>query len=176
MTKHESMSSSDACASCAVQTQRRDFLRGLAASATTALLAVGVTPAAARAFVVALGEATERRGNQVSYPVPAADSATIDRANEVIVVRFQNVGYAFALSCPHQNTSLKWLPNDGVFQCPKHKSRYRPDGSFIEGRATRGMDRYAVTRDGDKMLVDLDTVFEQDKQGAQWSSAQVSLA
>jgi Rieske Fe-S protein len=176
MTKHETMSSTDACRSCAAHSQRRDFLRELMASAATALLAVGATPAAARAFVVAFGEAGERRGNQVAYPVPTADGATIDRTNEVIVVRFQNVGYAFALSCPHQNTSLKWLASDGVFQCPKHKSRYRPDGSFIEGRATRGMDRYAVTRDGDKLLVDLDAVFEQDKQAAQWSSAQVSLA
>lgn len=174
--KQEYESSNNACAGCGGLQARRDFLRELAASAAGALVAIGVAPAAAHAFGVAFGGALERRGNQVAYAVPAGDGATIDTNNEVIVVRYQNVGYAFALSCPHQNTSLKWLAGDGVFQCPKHKSRYRPDGTFIEGRATRGMDRYAVRRDGDKLVVDVDTVFEQDKQGAQWSSAQVSLA
>ena len=58
-------------------------------------------------------------------------------------MRFQGVVYAFNLSCPHQNTALKWQPDDQRFQCPKHKSRYQPDGTFISGRATRGMDRLA---------------------------------
>ena len=28
-------------------------------------------------------------------------------------------------------TALKWAPRDAQFQCPKHHSKYRPDGSFI---------------------------------------------
>ncbi len=84
--------------------------------------------------------------------------------------------YAFALSCPHQNTALKWLKDEGRFQCPKHKSKYEPDGTFIEGRATRGMDRYVVRRDGAKVVVDLGKLIEQDKDGAGWSAAQVAVS
>jgi len=38
--------------------------------------------------------------------VPASDGVQIDRDNQHIVVRWQNVGYAFNLACPHQNTAL----------------------------------------------------------------------
>ena len=102
-------------------------------------------------------------------------NATIDREESVIVVRWQRTAYVFSLACPHQNTALKWEPKDAQFQCPKHHSKYRPDGSFIEGRATRGMDRFAVRRDGDKVIVDLDKLYQQDKDSAEWKSAFIQV-
>jgi nitrite reductase/ring-hydroxylating ferredoxin subunit len=165
----------DACANCAALTPRREFVRTLAASAVSALVALGASPAVARAIELRLDEPGERVGDEASYPLPTADSVTIDRENAVIVTRYKNALYAFALSCPHQNTALRWLSADGVFQCPKHKSRYQPDGAFIEGRATRGMDRYALRRDGSRIIVDLTRVFEQGKDSAGWTSAQLSL-
>ena len=166
----------DACTGCAPLHARREFLRTMAASAAGALLTLGASPAAAHALSTQFGGALERRGNSASYPVPDADGATIDPDNEVIIVRYHNVGYAFALSCPHQNTGLKWLGDEGRFQCPKHKSKYQPDGTFIEGRATRGMDRYALQLAGGKLVVDLDKLFEQDKDAAGWAAAQVALS
>jgi len=171
-----SRGTSDACTGCAPLHARREFLRTLAASAAGALLTLGAAPAAARALDTRFAGASERRGNEATYPLPDVDGATIDADNEVILVRYHNTAYAFALSCPHQNTGLKWLGDEGHFQCPKHKSRYQADGVFIEGRATRGMDRYAVRRDGTKILVDLGKLFEQDKDGAGWSAAQVALS
>ena len=50
-----------------------------------------------------------------------------------------------------------------------------PDGSFIEGRATRGMDRFAVRRDGDKVIVDLDKLYQQDKDRAEWNAAFIQV-
>lgn len=84
--------------------------------------------------------------------------------------------YAFNLSCPHQRTALRW--NDGVkeFQCPKHKSKYTPSGSFISGRATRGMDRFAIQREGSNVMVDVDQMFEEDENEAQWKAAFVKIA
>lgn len=138
---------------------RRDFLKG------------GVVAALAVFGPVRLLEAAARTGSDVSYPIPAADGANIDRANQVILVRWSNSIYAFALSCPHQRTALRWRENDARFQCPKHKSKYQPDGSFISGRATRGMDRYAVRRDGSMVIVDTATLYRQDRNPAGWNAA-----
>jgi len=119
--------------------------------------------------------ALSARGDERTYPLPNADGATIDREESVIVVRWQGAAYVFSLACPHQNTALKWAPQDAQFQCPKHHSKYRPDGTFIEGRATRGMDRFAVRRDGDKVVVDLDKLYQQDKDPAEWKAALIPV-
>ncbi|HXY19021.1 MAG TPA: Rieske (2Fe-2S) protein [Gemmatimonadales bacterium] len=119
--------------------------------------------------------ALARHGSELTYPVPAEDGAQIDHANEVIVVRWQQKAYAFNLACPHQNTALHWQPEDAQFQCPKHHSRYQPDGVFVSGRATRGMDRFALRRDGTNLIVDVSKFFQQDKNPAEWAAAVVSL-
>ena len=159
------------CAGCGVPADRRAFLRELAGAAAAALVALGATPAAALArelcFVAPLAAAGDTR----AYPVPAADGASIDRESEVILVRWQGAVYAFSLACPHQNTALRWLASDGRFQCPKHKSKYRPDGSFIEGRATRGMDRFSVRVEDGQVVVDLNALHRQDKDAAGWAAA-----
>ncbi len=112
---------------------------------------------------------------EVEYPVPTADGATIDRNHQVILVRHRGVACAFALSCPHQNTALKWLGDQGRFQCPKHQSRYTPEGVFLTGRATRNMDRLPIRKDGSRLLVDVDRVYESDKDPAGWAAANVRL-
>ena len=124
---------SDHCEDC-VLSERRAFLREV----TAWLAAAALAP-----LPIRFGRATLIRGSDLTYPIPAADGATIDHDNQVILVRFQGKAYAFNLSCPHQNTALRWHPEDGQFQCPKHHSRYTPDGVFISGRATRSMDRFA---------------------------------
>jgi Rieske Fe-S protein len=109
------------------------------------------------------------------YPIPAQDGATVDRANQVILVRSQGNACAFALSCPHQNTALKWLGDQERFQCPKHQSKYTPEGVFISGRATRNMDRLPIRVDGSRLLVDVDRVYESDKDPSGWAGATVRL-
>jgi len=63
----------------------------------------------------------------------------------------------------------------GRFQCPKHKSKYEPDGTFISGRATRNMDRYAIKRAGMEVEVALEVLYRNDKQPAEWTAAVVVL-
>ena len=77
--------------------------------------------------------------------------------------------------CPHENTALKWLPKDGRFQCPKHESRYQPNGTFMSGRATRNMDRLAIRRDGDAVYVDLSHIIKSDTDAAAWAAATLAL-
>jgi nitrite reductase/ring-hydroxylating ferredoxin subunit len=111
----------------------------------------------------------------VEYAIPAQDGALIDKKNDLILVRWKDSGYAFALSCPHQRTALRWNSNDARFQCPKHKSKYEPDGTFISGKATRGMDRHPIRRDGAKLIVDSTTLFKQSDNAAAWTNAFVKL-
>ena len=142
---------------------------------TGALIAVGAssTSALADSFDLVAGR---KRGQSVRYPIPAADGVQIDKDNQVILVRWQNTAYAFNLSCPHQNTALRWDDADHRFQCPKHHSKYRPDGEFIEGRATRGMDRLAIQRQGNDLLVNVDKMFKEDEEKAAWTAACVVLS
>ncbi len=154
MTDHNRVPS----AGCGRPASHRDFLRGFAE--------LGV--------MLMAGRRRPMTGD-VEYPVPASDGAIIDRQNDVMVVRYRDECFAFALSCPHQNTALKWLPADNRFQCPKHKSKYSPDGVFLSGRATRNMDRLPIRRAGSRLLVDADRVYESDKNAAGWAAAMVPL-
>jgi len=154
--------------------RRREFLRaGALALASLGLLGAGARTADAMelAEVSPLAERTGDARNEKRYPIPATDGVSIDKDNDVIIARAAGKVYAFALSCPHQNTALRWNADEKQFQCPKHKSRYRADGQFIEGRSTRDMDRLAVHKDGQTLVVDVDTLYQQDLNAAQYAAA-----
>ena len=156
--------------------RRREFLRDIVAGAVVAAGAIGLgsrSAAAAAALPVSFGAGAGAHDDK-GYPVPAADGVVVDKDESVIIARFEGRVYAFSLACPHQNTALRWEAGVKRFQCPKHKSRYKPDGVFIDGRATRGLDRFALKRDGDKLLVNLDALYEEDKN-AEWKTAFVQL-
>ena len=146
------------CASCASGLpSRRDVLQLL-----TAGVAIG--------FVTGV-----RAGAEARYPVPAADGVTIDKTAQVIIVRSQGHLYAFNLACPHQNQMLRWLPKESRFQCPKHESKYQPNGTFMNGRATRNMDRLAIRVDGPSLVVDVSRMFMSDKDPAGWAAATATI-
>ena len=160
------------CEGCPLVPDRREFLRSVSALAIGAI-ALGLPIRSASAKVLASAIAGRK---QLSYPLPAADGADIDRDNDVILVRYKNEVFAFNLSCPHQNTALRWNETDMRFQCPKHHSQYQPDGEFITGRATRNMDRLAIRRDAaNNIVVDPDTLYRSDEDAAQWQAAVVKL-
>jgi Rieske Fe-S protein len=167
----------DSCESCPLGDvmERRVFLRDATLAAMGVFAALGMVASEAGALPIRLTSALSARGDERTYPVPSADGATIDKEESLIVVRWQETAYVFSLACPHQNTALRWQQSDAQFQCPKHHSKYRPDGSFIEGRATRGMDRFAVRRDADKIVVDLDKLYREDKDPAEWKAALIQL-
>jgi nitrite reductase/ring-hydroxylating ferredoxin subunit len=131
--------------------------------------------AASAAFPVALTDAIAQQGTERSYTLPAEDGVNIDQDNEVILVRNAGHVYAFALSCPHENTALRWRKQDQRFQCPRHDSKYQPDGTFMSGRATRHMDRFAIRRDGQKVIVNLARLWRSDQQKSEWDAAAITL-
>jgi nitrite reductase/ring-hydroxylating ferredoxin subunit len=159
--------------------ERREFLRAAGlVIASLGLFAGGARSAAAMMLpgvAAALPDRDGGRREERRYAIPAADGVAIDKDNSIILARAAGRVYAFSLSCPHQNTALRWSADDREFQCPKHKSHYRADGTFIEGRATRDMDRMAIRRDGNAVVVDIDMLYQQDEHPKEWGAAFVAV-
>ncbi|HUL77571.1 MAG TPA: hypothetical protein VL691_09940, partial [Vicinamibacteria bacterium] len=86
----------------------------MSAAGLASMAGVSLRPGTAAAAPITFGTGAQT-GSERTYPLPAADGVTIDRANEVILVRFQEKAYAFNLACPHENTALRWKPRDGRF-------------------------------------------------------------
>lgn len=135
-----------------------------------------IDPSTAVAQIFAISSPSDDKPDRVKYPIPATDTVNIDTQNEVIIARSNGNMYAFALSCPHQNTALRWLQKDGRFQCPKHKSKYAATGEFIDGRATRNMDRLPIALEGNLVSVDVLHEIRSDQAPAQWAAAFVKIA
>jgi nitrite reductase/ring-hydroxylating ferredoxin subunit len=158
------------CDDCPLGSRRR-FLTETTQALAAATLAIGSRSRMARwSEFVGAGDVENVR----VYPIPRSAGVTIDRRAQVIIVREAHHVFAFRLRCPHQNTPLRWR-DDGWFQCPKHKSKYQPNGEFISGKATRGMDRYAIRREGNTVIVDLSRVFRQDDDAREWAAARITI-
>ena len=175
MIKDQTQNQTDSCNAC-VNNERRQFIQ----SAVAAIIAVvGISlldPADAVAEITAISTGASSARNRVKYAIPPADSVNIDTKNEVIIARSGANVYAFALACPHQNTALRWLQKDGRFQCPKHKSKYSPAGEFINGRATRNMDRLPISLDGTLLAVETSHEIRSDTEAVNWAAAVVHIA
>ena len=74
-----------------------------------------------------------------------------------------------------QNAAVRWKAALGRFECSRHDSVYSPAGVYQSGRATRNMDRFAVRRSGDTVVVNLSTLIQSDTNTAQWEAAAVLL-
>jgi nitrite reductase/ring-hydroxylating ferredoxin subunit len=144
---------------------RRDFIQQSGGCAIAALTAAAFTTTVA-------GQAA---GPERRYPMPLNDGASIDREAQVILVRSQNRVCALLLACPHEQAAVRWVDKDKRFQCTKHDSKYQPDGVYISGRATRSLDRFAIRLDGTSIFVNLDRVFQSDKDRAAWDAAVVVI-
>lgn len=164
------------CDACA-RPDRRSFLLNATLAVSGIALGLGATPREAVAWPLSLvtGHRSSAGPDTITYPIPATDGAQIDKANEVILVRYQGEVYSFNLACPHRHVALEWFADQNFFRCPKHHSKYTPDGTFISGRATRGMDRFALTKDGGNVVVNVDQMFMQDKDPAGWAAAKLAV-
>jgi Rieske Fe-S protein len=161
-----------ACEGCST---RREFFGQVAATAAVALFGLEIAAGRLAALPVTMADATGATGDERTYPIPAADGVTIDKKNQVILVRYGQGIYAFALSCPHENAALRWRENDKRFQCPRHESKYSPDGTFLSGRATRNMDRFGIVRNEASVVVNLAKYYRSDTNQAEWTAAVVKL-
>jgi nitrite reductase/ring-hydroxylating ferredoxin subunit len=171
----DSSGSPACCSGCDQAGGRRAFLRDLAAIAAGVAAALEIRPERAAALSVGFASGRTASRDGVTYAIPSQDGVTIDKDREVILVRYQQSVYAFSLSCPHQKTPLRWQEDEHHFKCPKHKSRFEPDGTFIDGKATRNMDRYGIQRQANDVVVDLGKLYKEDEDRAGWIAAVVRL-
>lgn len=165
----------DSCLGCTIDPRRRTFIRDAGVAAAGILVLLGAMPSVASAVPLTVLAPLDVESGSRTYAIPLTDGTSIDTEAEVILTRWRGAVYAFNLACPHRNTALRWLPADGRFQCPKHKSKYQPDGVFISGKATRGMDRFNVRRSGSSVIVNLDQLYKQSDDPTGWAAASIAV-
>ncbi|MEO1592251.1 MAG: ubiquinol-cytochrome c reductase iron-sulfur subunit [Cyanobacteria bacterium J06632_22] len=56
-------------------------------------------------------------------------------------------------TCPHAGCTVAWETDSGEMVCPCHNSRFSADGAVLQGPANEGLEAYAVSVEGDNILV-----------------------
>ncbi|HEY4196841.1 MAG TPA: Rieske 2Fe-2S domain-containing protein [Mucilaginibacter sp.] len=79
-------------------------------------------------------------------------------SNGIILVRVAsgNTANAFTavqVACTHQGTSINYNANQGIFICPLHGSEFSKSGSVVLGPASKPLQKYTVTIDGNNLTV-----------------------
>jgi len=163
----------NSCATCpAAALTRRTFLRDVGLSVAAAIAATALVPPDG-AFADSITGISPRSPSapERSYDLPARDGVFLDEANDLILARWEGRAYAFSIFCPHKGARLEWRQDEGRVFCPKHKARFAPDGAHVSGRGSRDLDRYALRRAGNTLLVDFSQVLRADRDGAAWRNA-----
>jgi len=63
-------------------------------------------------------------------------------------------GYeAFKPNCTHKKCVVDWEPEEKVFLCPCHKSRFNPDGTVHTGPALFPLPPYPVVEKEGKLII-----------------------
>ena len=75
-------------------------------------------------------------------------------AQRFFLVRFEDGGFvALFTRCTHLACAVEWNTGQHEFSCPCHGSIFAQDGAVLNPPAPRPLDRFPVTLDGDKVLV-----------------------
>jgi Rieske Fe-S protein len=84
----------------------------------------------------------------------AADTSTYVSAGRMYIVNTNDYLFALSQKCPHLGCHVPYCESSGRFECPCHGSIYDLAGEYIAGPSPRGMDRYHIALDGEKVVVD----------------------
>jgi cytochrome b6-f complex iron-sulfur subunit len=90
-------------------------------------------------------------GKPEQYP---AESVTLDPAKGIYVVRADEGFYALSAVCTHLGCLTAYKPEVGIIACPCHGSKFRRDGTKIEGPAPKPLPwlRVWINDEGDLMV------------------------
>ena len=104
---------------------------------------------------------TFRAGNPDLYPM---NSVTFLQDQQVYIVRLSQGFYAVSAVCTHLGCVTQWKADADMIACPCHGSKFRPDGTKIEGPAPRALPHYSVllTADGE-LIVDKLQIIKPDQ-------------
>jgi cytochrome b6-f complex iron-sulfur subunit len=133
---------------------RRDFLNQLTLGSLgiAGLGSVAVTYQFFSPNVLFEPSTTFRAGNPDLYPI---HSVTFLQEQQVYIVRMPEGFYAVSAVCTHLGCITQWKPEADMIACPCHGSKFKADGTKIEGPAPRPLPHFAIslTADGE-LLVD----------------------
>ena len=123
---------------------RRDFFNQIAAGALgiAGLGAAVVTYRYLSPNVLFEPPTTFRAGNPDLYPV---NSVTYIQDQQVYIVRSNDGFYAVSAVCTHLGCITQWKPEVNQIACPCHGSKFKSDGSKVEGPAPRPLPHYSLT-------------------------------
>lgn len=132
---------------------RRDFLNEvtLGALGIAGLGSVAVTYQFFSPNVLFEPSTTFRAGNPDLYPV---HSVTYLQDQQVYVVRMPEGFYAVSAVCTHLGCITQWKPEADMIACPCHGSKFKADGTKIEGPAPQPLPHFSValTADGELLI------------------------
>ena len=154
------MSDSDA-ATAVVRSEisRRDFLNDVAAGALgiAGLGALVVTYSYLSPNALFEPSTTFSAGNPDLYPV---NSVTFNQDQQVYIVRTQEGFYAVSAVCTHLGCITQWKPDANMIACPCHGSKFKSDGTKVEGPAPRSLPHFnlTLTPDGELRVDKLETI------------------
>ena len=98
-----------------------------------------------------------RAGSPDLYPL---NSVSYLPDQQVYIVRTPEGFYAVSAVCTHLGCITQWKPEADQIACPCHGSKFKPDGTKIEGPAPRPLPHFliALTLDGELQVDKLETV------------------
>ena len=130
---------------------RREFVVGAAACACGAASGcIAVNPApmfeAAADHTLPLPVELAEIGSQVKVQLPGSDT--------LVLVWKTKGGYnGVSISCTHQRSEVHLNKADDTLDCPSHGSRYKTDGTVLEGPAKKPLRAFVVDLQGDRLRI-----------------------
>lgn len=141
------------------EVSRRDFLNDVAAGALgiAGLGAMAVTYGYLSPNALFEPSTTFRAGNPDLYPV---NSVTFNQDQQVYIVRTQEGFYAVSAVCTHLGCITQWKPDANLIACPCHGSKFKSDGTKVEGPAPRSLPHFGITLtpDGELLVDKMETI------------------
>ena len=139
--------------------KRRDFLNELTwgALGIAGLGSAAVTYQFFSPNVLFEPSPTFRAGNPDLYPL---HSVTFLQEQQVYIVRMPEGFYAVSAVCTHLGCVTQWKSDADMIACPCHGSKFKADGTKIEGPAPRPLPHFAIslTADGELLVDKLQTI------------------
>jgi cytochrome b6-f complex iron-sulfur subunit len=123
---------------------RREFLNEVAAGALgiAGLGSMAVTYRYLSPNVLFEPPTTFLAGGPDLYPM---NSVTFLQEQQVYIVRTDQGFYAVSAVCTHLGCITQWKPELEQIACPCHGSKFRMDGTKIEGPAPRPLPHYSIS-------------------------------
>jgi Rieske Fe-S protein len=130
---------------------RREFMAGAAACACA--LSAGCAHVNPARMVVAGEDGTLPLPEELKEPMKGVKVLVKGVSEPVLVWKTADGFGAVSIVCTHKLSEVEINRAEGTLDCPSHGSRYKPDGSVLQGPAKRPLRRFKATLEGERLRV-----------------------